>query len=75
MSLLRISEPGQSPEPHQGKLAVGIDLGTSNSLVCSVRRGGPAPIADGELGDLVPSVVHTTVPMQFRSAMPQLNTY
>lgn len=58
MSLLRISEPGQSPEPHQGKLAVGIDLGTSNSLVCSVRRGGPTPIADGELGDLVPSVVH-----------------
>ena len=58
MSLLQISEPGQSPEPHQGKLAVGIDLGTSNSLVCSVRRGGPTPIADGELGDLVPSVVH-----------------
>ena len=58
MSLLKISEPGQSPEPHQGKLAVGIDLGTSNSLVCSVRRGGPSPIADGDLGDLVPSVVH-----------------
>ncbi len=58
MSLLQISEPGQSPEPHQGKLAVGIDLGTSNSLVCSVRRGGPVPISDDELGDLVPSVVH-----------------
>ena len=57
MSLLKISEPGQSPEPHQGKLAVGIDLGTSNSLVCSVRRGGPVPIGD-EQGDLVPSVVH-----------------
>lgn len=58
MSLLQISEPGQSPQPHQGKLAVGIDLGTSNSLVCAVRRAGPVPIADGELGDLVPSVVH-----------------
>ena len=58
MSLLKISEPGRSPEPHQGKLAVGIDLGTSNSLVCSVRRGGPTPISDGELGDLVPSVVY-----------------
>ena len=58
MSLLKISEPGQSPEPHQGKLAIGIDLGTSNSLVCSVRRGGPSPIADGDMGDLVPSVVH-----------------
>lgn len=57
MSLLKISEPGQSPEPHQGKLAVGIDLGTSNSLVSSVRRGGPVPISD-EQGDLVPSVVH-----------------
>lgn len=44
--------------PHQGKLAVGIDLGTSNSLVCSVRRSGPTPVSDGELGDLVPSVVH-----------------
>lgn len=58
MSLLQISEPGQSPQPHQGKLAVGIDLGTSNSLVCAVRRAGPVPISDGELGDLVPSVVH-----------------
>ena len=58
MSLLQISEPGQSPQPHQGKLAVGIDLGTSNSLVCAVRRAGPVPIADGELGDLVPSIVH-----------------
>lgn len=37
---------------------MGIDLGTSNSLVCSVRPAGPVPIADGELGDLVPSVVH-----------------
>lgn len=58
MSLLQISEPGQSPQPHQGKLAVGIDLGTSNSLVCAVRRAGPTTISDGELGDLVPSVVH-----------------
>ncbi len=58
MSLLQISEPGQSPQPHQGKLAVGIDLGTSNSLVCAVRRAGPVTIGDDELGDLVPSIVH-----------------
>ena len=39
MALLQISEPGQSPEPHQQRLAVGIDLGTTNSLVATVRSG------------------------------------
>ena len=39
MALLHISEPGMSPEPHQRRLAVGIDLGTTNSLVATVRHG------------------------------------
>ena len=39
MALLQISEPGQSPEPHRHRLAVGIDLGTTNSLVAAVRNG------------------------------------
>ena len=39
MALLQISEPGQSPQPHQRRQAVGIDLGTTNSLVASVRSG------------------------------------
>ena len=57
MSLLQISEPGQSPEPHQHKLAVGIDLGTSNSVVASVRQGDVQTLADSEGRDLLPSVV------------------
>src|SRR5947208_3474932 len=39
MALLQISEPGESPEPHRHRLAVGIDLGTTNSLVAAVRNG------------------------------------
>ena len=39
MALLQISEPGQSPDPHQRRIAVGIDLGTTHSLVASVRNG------------------------------------
>jgi molecular chaperone HscA len=38
MALLQISEPGEAPEPHQRKLAVGIDLGTTHSLVATVRK-------------------------------------
>ena len=58
MILLQISEPGESPAPHQHKLAVGIDLGTTNSLVATVRSGQSVVIAD-ELGrPLLPSVVH-----------------
>lgn len=48
MALLQIAEPGQSPQPHQRKLAVGIDLGTTNSLVATVRSGVAEPIADLE---------------------------
>ena len=57
MALLQIAEPGMSSAPHQHRLAVGIDLGTTNSLVATVRNGLPEAIAD-ELGRvLVPSVV------------------
>jgi molecular chaperone HscA len=58
MALLQIAEPGESPAPHQQKLAVGIDLGTTNSLVATVRSGLAVVISD-ELGrPLLPSVVH-----------------
>ncbi|MDQ7075051.1 MAG: Fe-S protein assembly chaperone HscA [Gammaproteobacteria bacterium] len=57
MALLQISEPGQSTAPHQHRLAVGIDLGTTNSLVASVRSGVAEvlPSSEGEL--ILPSVV------------------
>jgi len=56
--LLQISEPGQSPEPHQRRRAVGIDLGTTNSLVATVRSGTPETLLDSEGQHLLPSVVH-----------------
>ena len=57
MALLQIAEPGESAAPHQHKLAVGIDLGTTNSLVATVRSGLSVVISD-ELGrTLLPSVV------------------
>ncbi|UYZ82611.1 Fe-S protein assembly chaperone HscA [Entomomonas sp. E2T0] len=58
MSLLQIAEPGQSPKPHQKKLAVGIDLGTTNSLVASVLSGIPKALTDLENNVILPSVVH-----------------
>ena len=57
MALLQISEPGQSAAPHQHKLAVGIDLGTTNSLVATVRSGLTETIADEQGRHLLPSVV------------------
>ncbi len=57
MALLQIAEPGQSPEPHARKLAVGIDLGTTNSLVASVRSGEAVTLADASGRHLLPSVV------------------
>ena len=57
MALLQIAEPGQSPEPHARKLAVGIDLGTTNSLVASVRSGAAVTLADALGVHLLPSVV------------------
>jgi molecular chaperone HscA len=57
MALLQISEPGQSPAPHQHKLAVGIDLGTTNSLVATVRSGMSTVLHDEHGHALLPSVV------------------
>ena len=58
MALLQISEPGQTPEPHQAKRAVGIDLGTTNSLVATVRSGVAQTLADIDGEHILPSVVH-----------------
>ncbi|SET01177.1 Fe-S protein assembly chaperone HscA [Thorsellia anophelis] len=60
MALLQISEPGMMPAPHQRKLAVGIDLGTTHSLVATVRSGLAQPLADEENRILLPSVVQYT---------------
>ncbi|MFT8211027.1 MAG: Fe-S protein assembly chaperone HscA [Symbiopectobacterium sp.] len=57
MALLQISEPGLSAAPHQRRLAVGIDLGTTNSLVATVRSGEAQTLADAEGRELLPSVV------------------
>ena len=57
MALLQISEPGQTPEPHQRKYAAGIDLGTTNSLVATVRNGNAQTLPDAEGKHLLPSVV------------------
>ena len=58
MALLQISEPGQSSAPHQHRFAVGIDLGTTNSLVATVRSGEAVCLADEQGRKLLPSVVH-----------------
>lgn len=58
MVLLQISEPGQTPVPHQRRVAVGIDLGTTNSLVAAVRSGEAQTLPDLEGKHLLPSVVH-----------------
>jgi molecular chaperone HscA len=57
MALLQISEPGMSTAPHQHRLAVGIDLGTTNSLVATVRNSIPEVLSDEEGRSLLPSVV------------------
>lgn len=57
MALLQISEPGMSTAPHQHRLAVGIDLGTTNSLVATVRNSIPEILTDEEGHSLLPSVV------------------
>ena len=57
MALLQIAEPGQSTAPHQHRLAVGIDLGTTNSLVATVRSGVAAVLPDAQGRPLLPSIV------------------
>lgn len=57
MALLQISEPGQSPNPHERRIAVGIDLGTTHSLVAAVRNGTAECLPDAEGRVILPSVV------------------
>ncbi|MBG3901344.1 Fe-S protein assembly chaperone HscA [Pseudomonas aeruginosa] len=57
MALLQIAEPGQSPKPHERRLAVGIDLGTTNSLVAAVRSGVAEPLPDAQGRLILPSAV------------------
>jgi len=57
MALLQISEPGQSPDPHQRRIAVGIDLGTTHSLVAAVRSGVAECLPDSEGRVILPSAV------------------
>jgi molecular chaperone HscA len=57
MALLQISEPGQAPDPHQRRIAVGIDLGTTHSLVAAVRHGVPECLPDDQGRVLLPSAV------------------
>lgn len=58
MALIQIAEPGQSTTAHQHRLAVGIDLGTTNSLVATVRSGDVNTLPDSAGSHLLPSVVH-----------------
>ncbi len=60
MALLQIAEPGQTAAPHQHKLAAGIDLGTTNSLVATVRSGEARTLQNTQGDDMVPSVVRYT---------------
>ena len=62
MALLQIAEAGMSGAPHRHRLAVGIDLGTTNSLVASVISGNAAVIRDAEQRALLPSVVRYLAP-------------
>jgi molecular chaperone HscA len=75
MALLQISEPGMSAAPHQHKLAVGIDLGTTNSLVATVRSGLSNVLNDEHGHALLPSVVHyiddSTVDVGFNAQKQQ----
>ncbi|MGJ7488159.1 Fe-S protein assembly chaperone HscA [Variovorax sp. LT2P21] len=57
MALLQISEPGQAPDPHQRRIAVGIDLGTTHSLVAAVRNGVAECLSDGQGRVILPSAV------------------
>jgi molecular chaperone HscA len=58
MALLQIAEPGQSTVPHEHRLAAGIDLGTTNSLIASVQSGNAITLADQHGRDILPSIVN-----------------
>ena len=76
MALLQLSEPGQSQAPHQHKLAAGIDLGTTNSLVASVRSGKADTLADDQnksLGCILilnPDSKIKSIPLGCRTSYP-----
>ena len=76
MALLQIAEPNQSAAPHQHRLAVGIDLGTTNSLVATVRSGSAECLPDETGAVSLPSVVRylenggKTVGIRFNSPNP-----
>ncbi|NQY89188.1 MAG: Fe-S protein assembly chaperone HscA [Colwellia sp.] len=57
MALLQIAEPGQSTVPHEHRLAAGIDLGTTNSLIASVQSGNASTLSDQQGRDILPSIV------------------
>ena len=57
MALLQISEPGKTQAPHEKKFYIGIDLGTTNSLVALIQNGSPTVLTDSENKELFPSVV------------------
>ena len=73
MALLQIAEPGQSTAPHQHRFAAGIDLGTTNSLVATVRSGEAQTLADEQGQVLLPSIVYygVTPPLVGESAAQQ----
>jgi molecular chaperone HscA len=58
MALIQITEPGQAVDPHQRKRAAGIDLGTTHSLIASVRQGQIQTLPDEAGRHLLPSIVH-----------------
>ena len=62
MALLQISEPGQSPNPHERRVVVGIDLGTTHSLVAAVRHGVSECLPDEQGRVILPSVVRYLPP-------------
>tara|TARA_R110002167_G_scaffold50547_4_gene147124 strand:- start:65574 stop:67472 length:1899 start_codon:yes stop_codon:yes gene_type:complete len=64
MALLQIAEPGQSTVPHEHRLAAGIDLGTTNSLIASVTSGEAKTLADHQGRDILPSIVSYQEPSQ-----------
>jgi len=77
MALLQISEPGASSAPHQHRLAVGIDLGTTNSLVATVRSGVATVLPDAQGRPLLPSIVRYhpgDVPQVGFDALPYLSS-
>ncbi len=67
MALLQISEPGQSPDPHQRRIAVGIDLGTTHSLVAAVRNGAAECLPDEQGRVILPSAVRYSLDEQGRT--------